>query len=356
MTKGQDDEESLISKENDKTVTMGEKLKIVEFVIQIVFAVLSKFWKLCTSAGLILLLTFWYYGGVLTLVLLVIGGFGVFYNAQDLLLYYPEQPPQSRLFVDSPQRFNLRGENHFLPTRDGIKINAVLIKHSNPNAPTVVYFHGNAGNIGHRYPNVGDLHRYVGVNVLLVEYRGYGRSEGSPSESGLYLDSEAAMDFLISRPDINKDKIVVFGRSLGGAVAAWLASSKKYSPHIAALVLENTFTSLPDIAKSIFADLFILEYIPVFLFKNKYPTLERIQKITIPTLFLSGQGDKLIPPHMMSKLSSVSGSSVKKLVRFPGGTHNETWMSDGYYEAWLFFLQEVFNSKRTSGRHNVVDL
>lgn len=77
------------------------------------------------------------------------------------------------------------------------------------------------------------------------------------------------MDFLISRPDINKDKIVVFGRSLGGAVAAWLASSKKYSPHIAALVLENTFTSLPDIAKSIFADLFILEYIPVFLFKNK---------------------------------------------------------------------------------------
>lgn len=86
---------------------------------------------------------------------------------------------------------------------------------------------------------------------------------------GLYLDSEAAMDFLISRPDINKDKIVVFGRSLGGAVAAWLASSKKYSPHIAALVLENTFTSLPDIAKSIFADLFILEYIPVFLFKNK---------------------------------------------------------------------------------------
>lgn len=85
MTKGQDDEESLISKENDKTVTMGEKLKIVEFVIQIVFAVLSKFWKLCTSAGLILLLTFWYYGGVLTLVLLVIGGFGT-YELLNLLL------------------------------------------------------------------------------------------------------------------------------------------------------------------------------------------------------------------------------------------------------------------------------
>lgn len=78
MTKGQDDEESLIPKESDKSVTMGEKLKIIEFVMQIVFAVLSKFWKLCTSAGLILLLTFWYYGGVLTLVLLLIGGFGTY--------------------------------------------------------------------------------------------------------------------------------------------------------------------------------------------------------------------------------------------------------------------------------------
>lgn len=78
MTKGQDDEESLIPKENDKSVAMGEKLKIIEFVMQIVFAVLSKFLKLCTSAGLILLLTFWYYGGVLTLVLLLIGGFGTY--------------------------------------------------------------------------------------------------------------------------------------------------------------------------------------------------------------------------------------------------------------------------------------
>nr|XP_022289188.1 protein ABHD13-like [Crassostrea virginica] len=356
MTEIQDDEESLIPKETKNVVKMSEKLKIIEFIVRLVLVVLSKFWKLCTSAGLILLLVFWYYGGLLTFILLLIGGFGVFYNAQDLLLYHPGEPPQSRLFVDSPQRYNLRGENHFLVTRDGVKINVVLIKHSNPNAPTVVYFHGNAGNIGHRYPNVEGLHRYVGVNVLLVEYRGYGHSEGSPSESGLYLDSEAALDFLIKRPDINKDKIVVFGRSLGGAVAACLATSEKYSRHIAALVLENTFTSLPDIAKSIFEKLYIINYIPVFLFKNKYPTLERIQKINIPTLFLSGQGDTLIPPHMMSKLSSVSGSSLKKIIRFPGGTHNETWMSDGYYEAWLFFLQEVFSSKRSSARTDVVDL
>lgn len=356
MTTNQDDEESLIPKEQK----MGSKLRVLEIVTRLVFSVLSKFWKLCASAGLILVLVFWYYGGLLTFALLLVGGFSIFYNAQDLLLYYPEQPPQSRLFVDSPQRFNLRGENHFITTKDGVKINVVLIKHSNPNAPTVIYFHGNAGNIGHRYPNVGDLHRYVGVNVLLVEYRGYGRSDGSPSESGLYLDSEASMDFLLSRPDINKDKIIVFGRSLGGAVAVWLASNKKYSPHIVALVLENSFTSLPDIARSIFADLYILEYIPAIVFKNKYPTVDRIQKITIPTLFLSGQGDKLIPPHMMSKLHSVSGSSLKRIARFPEGTHNETWMSQGYYQAWISFLQEVFSTKRktgtSAGGSRVVDL
>ena len=92
---------------------------------------------------------------------------GVFYNAQDLLLYHPGEPPQSRLFVDSPQRYNLRGENHFLVTRDGVKINVVLIKHSNPNAPTVVYFHGNAGNIGHRLDEFF-YHHTEAINRLIT--------------------------------------------------------------------------------------------------------------------------------------------------------------------------------------------
>ena len=93
---------------------------------------------------------------------------GVFYNAQDLLLYHPGEPPQSRLFVDSPQRYNLRGENHFLVTRDGVKINVVLIKHSNPNAPTVVYFHGNAGNIGHRLDECISIMHTEGINRIII--------------------------------------------------------------------------------------------------------------------------------------------------------------------------------------------
>ena len=90
--------------------------------------------------------------------------------------------------------------------------------------PTVLYLHGNAGNIGHRLVNVQGLYNSIGCNVALVEYRGYGRSEGTPSEEGLCMDAQAALDFLLTRSDINTEKILVFGRSLGGAVAIDLAT------------------------------------------------------------------------------------------------------------------------------------
>ena len=111
--------------------------------------------------------------------------------------------------------------------RDGTQLHLFLVKQpgeQSKKVPTVLYFHGNAGNIGHRLLNVQGLYTSIGCNVALVEYRGYGRSEGSPSEEGLYMDAQAALDFLLTRQDIATDKIVVFGRSLGGAVAIDLAT------------------------------------------------------------------------------------------------------------------------------------
>ena len=93
--------------------------------------------------------------------------------------------------------------------------------------PTVLYLHGNAGNIGHRLVNVQGLYNSIGCNVALLEYRGYGRSEGTPSEEGICMDAQAALDFLLTRSDINTEKILVFGRSLGGAVAIDLATRLK---------------------------------------------------------------------------------------------------------------------------------
>ena len=111
--------------------------------------------------------------------------------------------------------------------RDGTQLHLFLVKQSGEKSskvPTVLYLHGNAGNIGHRLVNVQGLYTSIGCNVALLEYRGYGRSEGTPSEEGLCMDAQAALDFLLTRTDINTEKILVFGRSLGGAVAIDLAT------------------------------------------------------------------------------------------------------------------------------------
>jgi len=117
---------------------------------------------------------------------------GVLYNAQDVLLYYPEQPSSSRLYVDSPSSFGLQYENVFIQSRDGTQLHAQFVyqpPHLSATVPTFLFFHGNAGNIGHRLPNVQLLYNCCNVNVFLVEYRGYGKSCGRPSEQGSSLST-----------------------------------------------------------------------------------------------------------------------------------------------------------------------
>lgn len=127
---------------------------------------------------------------------------GALYNAQDLLLYYPEQPPTSRFYVDSPSSFGLQYENVFIRSHDGTQLHVQFIRqppHRSSTAPTIVFFHGNAGNIGHRLSNVQLLYSCCDVNILLVEYRGYGKSCGRPSEQGLSLSLSALESSRISR-------------------------------------------------------------------------------------------------------------------------------------------------------------
>ena len=111
--------------------------------------------------------------------------------------------------------------------------------------PNLIFFHGNAGNIGSRLPNIDLLVKRLNCNVLILAYRGYGHSEGKPSEKGLQLDAEATLEYALNREDIDNDRIFVFGRSLGGAVAAQLAQNKGNS--IKGIILENTFTSIADL-------------------------------------------------------------------------------------------------------------
>ncbi|KAJ8020616.1 Protein ABHD13 [Holothuria leucospilota] len=292
-------------------------------------------WKWSSPGMLIAVLFFCYSGGGVWLSLLVfITCLGLFYNAQDLLLYYPDQPDSSRIFVPNPAVLGIDCsgfENIFIETSDGIKINAFLFKHPpsvSPMVPTILFFHGNAGNIGHRLVNAVVFHSACHCNVLLVEYRGFGKSEGEPSEEGLYRDAQAALNYLHNRSDINSKLIFVFGRSLGGAVAIDLACNPKNRGGIRGLIIENTFTSIPDMGRCLF-NLELLRWIPHGIVKNKYFSFRKISSVKVPTLFLSGAADELVPPAMMNALYERC-SAPKKMAVFENGSHNDTWQVPGY--------------------------
>lgn len=177
--------------------------------------------------------------------------------------------------------------------------------------------------------------RLVKCNVLIVEYRGYGRSTGVPSEIGLQIDAQTTLEYLHNRSDIAHNKIFVFGRSLGGAVAIDLAA--RNPEHLAALVVENSFTSVPDMVDIVLP---FLRYFK-FLSRNQWSSETKIASIKMPTLLLSGRLDELVPCSMMDRLYAAAGSESKEFVPFPQGRHMETWAADGYYEAFSTWLRRA---------------
>ncbi|XP_014292373.1 protein ABHD13 [Halyomorpha halys] len=303
--------------------------------------VLTKCWRLLCFIATLFLVAYWLFGGILATAIFILTTGSFFYFSQDYLLFHPNDNYQSRTFVQTPSAFDLPFQNVFIKSIDGTLIHLYLIRQPDTTtslAPTIVFLHGNAGNMGHRLHNAAGLYRNLGCNLLMVEYRGYGLSKGFPSEKGIYMDAMAAMDFLAGRTDINQDKIIVFGRSLGGAVAIDLASRPEYSCRIWCLILENTFTSIPDIAAALFKKSWFL-FLPRLLYKNKFLSKEKIQSVTVPTLFVSGLSDALVPSYMMNELYEVCGSEQKHLIQVVEGGHNDTWTSPGYYTSLSNFIK-----------------
>ncbi|KAK2850163.1 hypothetical protein Q7C36_008946 [Tachysurus vachellii] len=299
----------------------------------------SWIWGVCRISLLALILTFHLYGGILLLCLILASVAGILYKFQDVLLYFPDQPSSSRLYVPMPT--GIPNESVHIRTKDGVRLNLILLRYTGENpalVPTILYFHGNAGNIGHRVPNALLMLVNLKANVVLVDYRGYGKSDGEPSEDGLYQDAEATLDYVMSRPDIDKTKIILFGRSLGGAVAIRLAS---VNPHrVAAIMVENTFLSIPHMASTLFSFL-PMRYLPVWCYKNKFLSYRYVTLCRMPSLFISGLSDQLIPPVMMKQLYELSPARTKRLGIFPEGTHNDTWQCQGYFAALEQFIKEL---------------
>ena len=318
-------------------------LQLTKALIRVIFFLSKKCRRQLICNLIVISVIYIYFGLLLAFVSTIASILYIVYNFCDHLLYSPNEPHDSRTNVLSPMVFNLPFESIFITTEDNVKINALLIKRPELEyklSPTMIYFHGNAGNIGHRLQNVYELYHEIGCNVLLVEYRGYGLSEGQPSEKGLYRDACAALDYVIRRPDLDSSKVLVFGRSLGGAVAIDLAKNSPNRSHIAALIVENTFTSIPDIGRTLF-NCRIIRFLPNWYYKNQFNSMAKVSAITAPVLFMSGLSDELIPSPMMTSLYSLCSSPVKQLHRLESGSHNFTWKCRNYYHIIRLFLAQV---------------
>jgi len=212
------------------------------------------------------------------------------------LIYPSHMPPNARVEVPKPSDFGISDfEELVIPTSDGEKLSAFYIRGPrggrNSNV-TVLMFHGNAGNIGHRIPIARMIVNYVGCNVFMLEYRGYGLSTGEPDENGLHVDGQTALDYLRSRAETSDHKLIIYGQSLGGAVGIRLVARNQEAGDIAALILENTFLSMRKLIPSVIP---MAKYV-TYLCHQVWPSDTVIPQITkVPILFLSGQQDEIVP-------------------------------------------------------------
>lgn len=168
-------------------------------------------------------------------------------NRSSEIIYPRSFPPDARTNVPRPSQFGITDfEELFIPTPDGESLSAFFIRANKQHARnvTVLMFHGNAGNIGYRLPIAKILENELRCNVLMLQYRGYGLSSGNPNEKGLMIDAQTGLEYIRQRHELRGTKIVIYGQSIGGAVAIGLAARNQKQGDIAAIILENTFTSI----------------------------------------------------------------------------------------------------------------
>lgn len=223
----------------------------------------------------------------------------------------------------TPQEIGLAYNEVFLKTEDGVDLNGWFIPAKEAKS-TVLFLHGNAGNISHRFEKIQIFHN-LNLNVFIFDYRGYGRSKGSPSEKGVYIDAKTAYDYLISKEGIRKDEIILFGESLGGSAAIDLASKVE----VKAIIAESTFSSAKDMAKRIYP------FIPSFFIASNFDSVRKIRDIRVPKLIIHSIDDEIVPFDLGQKLFEAA-PSPKVFLKIRGG-HNtafldsETEFKEGIY-------------------------
>ena len=269
--------------DSDKTKKKNTKKRIRNWIISILIVTLGTYLLICL----------------------------LFILFQGKYIYHPSSHIES-----TPNSIGLEYEDITLSTSDGIELDSWYIPASN-DSMVVLLCHGNGGNIGDRMESIKIFHN-MNLSVFIFDYRGYGKSEGNPNEKGTYIDAETAWDYLIDERNISSDNIIVFGRSLGGAIASKLAIDK--DPY--AVILESTYTSISDQAKDL---------LPIFPFnvitRYKYPTIDHVKKISSPILIVHSSDDEMISVNHGKDL--FKSANEPKMFLEISGNHNNGFITSG---------------------------
>lgn len=257
-------------------------------------------------------------GSILALAVLFILYSGWLYYQQPGMIFFPGDK-----LTASPQDWGLAYEDVYLQTSDGITLHGWFIPHSD-SRQTLLLFHGNGGNISHRRDSITIYHR-LGLNVFIFDYRGYGRSDGKPSEAGLYHDARSAWRYLTETRAIAAQDIILFGRSLGGAVAAKLATEV----HAGALVLESTFSSASELARELLPLQSRLSPL-----RFDFNTVAHVRRIKTPLLVIHSPEDEIIPYRLAENIYQAA-NQPKSMLKTRGDHNNGFLLSQPAYEQAL---------------------
>ena len=244
------------------------------------------------------------------------------------LIYFPQ-----RAHDVTPRQLGLAFEDLTLTAEDGVRIHAFYLPPPGEPRWTVLFAHGNGGNLSHRLDRALFLQSKLGAAVLLFDYRGYGRSEGSPDEEGTYRDARAAHRWLVEQKRVPLDRLVIFGESLGSAVALDLALVRPSR----ALVLESPFASVPAMARAVYP------FLPLWPFvRTRYDNEAKAPRLTVPLLVLHGDRDEVVP-FAQGRRVFEAAPGPKRFFAIPGAGHNDTYIVGGeaYWNVVRDFLETL---------------
>jgi abhydrolase domain-containing protein 13 len=269
------------------------------------------------------------------------------YFVQDQLIYrngffssYEAYPGDNEEGMRDPSEKKMSYEDVSVETEDDIRLHGWFIHQGAKTAvvPTLVYMHGNAGNIGNKLAWAENIYFNLGVNIVLVGYRGYGHSEGSPSEIGLQKDSKAIIKWTLENPKINSNQVYLFGDVLGGAVAIYGAQS--YQDRLKGIILQNAFLNMDHAVDD---TNWVFRLLTPLILANYWPNDDRIKDIRLPILFISGTDS---PTHDdMQKLRDLAvKSQYVQFLSVPNGKKKNTWRVGG--KSYLLAIDEFITKTR----------